>query len=115
MGCANLHLPSEERFAAGLAEWLVMVTENRFMGMKTRQRALVPPGVRLLFGHIPLMFVYHVSQEMKAPHADDVMDAGGGLEVPGSSLSFAAHQPRELELKWDIGEELLKMQMPCKC
>lgn len=52
---------------------------------------------------------------MKAPHADDVMDAGGGLEVPGSSLSFAAHQPRELELKWDIGEELLKMQMPCKC
>lgn len=52
---------------------------------------------------------------MKAPHADDVMDAGGGLEVPGSSLSFAAHQPRELELKWDIAEELLKMQMPCKC
>ena len=72
MGCANLHLPSEERFAAGLAKWLVMVTENRFKGMKTRRRPLVPPGIRLLFGHVPLMFVYHVSQEMKAPHADNV-------------------------------------------
>lgn len=35
MGCANLHLPSEKRFASGLAKWLVMVTENRFKGMET--------------------------------------------------------------------------------
>ena len=55
-----------------LRGWLVMVTENRFKGMETRRRPLVPPGIRLLFSHKPLMFGYHMSQGMKAPHANDV-------------------------------------------